>query len=219
MLDSVQKKVDDFFSKYPTYTYKRGHVLAYANDDLENIHYLTAGEVRQYDVSPSGETVIINIFKPGAYFPMANAINHTPNRYFFEAATPITVHRVPPQEAVNFLKNNPDVMFDLLSRLYIGMDGVLQRLSHLLAGSAGTRLLFEIYNATLRFGQKQANGGYKLKITQSELAHRTGLARETVNRELTKIKTNKLVESRGTTMIVPDITKLEETLGVTNANR
>jgi CRP-like cAMP-binding protein len=211
----IQDKIDTFFSKYPHHSYKRGQVLAYANDDIEHVYYLVTGEVRQYDVTPGGEIVIINIFKPGTFFPMANAINNTPNRYFLEAASSVEVHVAPPAEAVGFIKDNTDVMFDLLRRLYIGVEGVLQRVSHLLASSAGTRLVFEIYNATLRFGEKQQDESWKIKITQSELAHRTGLARETVNREFTKLKSIGLIESQGTMLIIPSLPKIEDTLGIT----
>lgn len=214
MSTPIQDKVAEFFSKYPSHTYKRGQVLAYANDEIEHVYHLVSGEVRQYDVTPAGEIVIINIFKPGTFFPMANAINNIPQRYFLEAASPVTVHLAPPKEAVQFLKDNPDVMFDLLSRLYIGVEGVLQRVSHLLASSAGTRLLFEIYNATLRFGEKQHDGSWKLKITQSELAHRTGLARETVNREFTKVKATGLINNQGTMVLIADLSKIEDALGI-----
>ena len=49
-----------------------------------------------------------------------------------------------------------------------------------------------------RFGTKQPDGSIVLDITAKELAQQTGLARETVSRELKKLKDLKvLVVSRG----------------------
>ena len=42
------------------------------------------------------------------------------------------------------LQANPDVVYDLLTRLYRGLDGLLGRMSQLMAGSAKSRLMYEL---------------------------------------------------------------------------
>lgn len=211
---SVHEKITAFFSCYPTATYNKGQVLVHAHDPITHVYYLVSGTIRQYDITPTGETIILNIFKPGAFFPMSHAITAMPHRYFLESASAVVFHPAPANDAVKFIQDNPDVMFSLLSRVYIGIEGVLQRMSHLMAGSSSTRLLFELYNAALRFGEQRPDGSYALKITQSELARRTGLARETINRECTKLKTDGLIQTEGALTIVPALSKIEQALGI-----
>ncbi|HET7320274.1 MAG TPA: helix-turn-helix domain-containing protein, partial [Candidatus Saccharimonadales bacterium] len=113
---------------------------------------------------------------------------------------------------IAFMRDNPEVTFDLLRRLYIGVDGILQRMSHLMAGSAKSRLLFEVLLESRRFGKKNANI-YSLDLNETELGARSGLSRETVNRELHKLKTKDLIEIGHGSIVLKDIALLEKELG------
>jgi CRP/FNR family cyclic AMP-dependent transcriptional regulator len=206
------KKIDDFFLNHNTLKYDKGQILIYGGDEPAGITYLISGEVRQYDIAPNGEELVVNVYKPGAFFPMSWALNKTPNRYFFEAASDIEVKQVPADQVVQFVKSNPDVALDLLSRVYKGIDGVLQRLTYLMGGSAHNRTIFEIINATKRFGQKKENGSYVVNIAENELARRAGLTRETFNREIRKLKEKQLLEIQKNEMIVKDLVALEKRL-------
>jgi hypothetical protein len=73
--------------------------------------------VCKYDVSYRGEEVVVNIFKDRAFFPMSWPINKSKNSYFYKTETETELHIVPAEDALQFIKENPDVMLDLLSRL------------------------------------------------------------------------------------------------------
>ena len=118
MDQAVAKKIEAYFAQYKTFHYRKGHILLHAHDKPENIFHLTMGKVKQYDISTRGDEVLLNIYKPPSFFPMSNAINKTPNRYFFEAETDIEHQSAPVDETILWLKNNPDVMYDLLGRVY-----------------------------------------------------------------------------------------------------
>jgi len=113
-----------------------------------------SGKVTQYDISYRGDEIVINIFKAPAFFPMAWAINKTENKYFFKVEDKSIIRVAPPEEVVFFLKQNPEVMFNLLSRVYRGIEGILARTVHLMAGSARSRLMYELLIECRRFGQK-----------------------------------------------------------------
>ena len=210
MPDTVDAKIHENLSKYPKRSYPKGQILVFADETPEYIFYITKGRVRKYDVSYRGDEVIVNIFKPPAFFPMSEAINHTPNKYFYKTETVTELHIVPIEAALAFLKDNPDVMFDLLSRIYRGVDGLLGRLVHLMSGSAKSRLLYELLIECRRFGARGEQGNYTLDITEVDLAARAGMSRETVSREMKQIKAAGLVELDGKNIIVKDLAALEE---------
>ncbi len=87
MTSAVSSKIDQFFRTYPQRSYPKGQILVFAGEEPEHVFYITKGRVRQYDVSYRGEEVIVNVFKPPAFFPMSWAINKTPNKYFFKTET------------------------------------------------------------------------------------------------------------------------------------
>jgi CRP-like cAMP-binding protein len=213
MPDDVKAKVANFFTQYPLRTFDKREIVIRAETDLAGVFYLMEGRVSQYDITPTGNEVVVNVFKPGVFFPMSSAINNTPNHYFFEASTKVRAHVAPAADAVQFLKDNPDVTFDLLSRVYRGVDGVLRRMAHLMGGDSKTRLDFELLNAAYRFGESQQNGFILIGLSEGDLARHSGLARETISRLIQNLKTAGLVEIDPRGIIVKDIRKLEAQLG------
>lgn len=208
-------KIKDFFAGYPLQLCEKGHILVQAGTEIPTIFYIEEGRINQYDITSSGLEVVVNVFKPGAFFPMSAALNNTPNHYFFQAAVPSRVRVVPKADAVQFLKDNPGVALDLLARVYRGVDGVLRRMAHLMGGDAHTRLLFEVLNAAYRFGEQQSDGSVIIPLTESDLGKTSGLARETVNRELRKLKQGGVVQVGTAGIVVADLTALEKMLDTT----
>jgi CRP-like cAMP-binding protein len=190
MNQSVLDKLNELFSISNIIEYRKGEIITFANQDPEGISLLLDGVVEQYDITPEGNTITVNIFKPPAFFPMSWAINKTTNTYFFAAVTDVKVKRLDSDKVVLFLKNNPDVTFDLLSRVYRGTDALLKRLVLAASGIASSRLIFELLIEAYRFGIDQDGNKTLIKVRQSNLAARSGLARETVSREIHKLKAN-----------------------------
>ncbi len=186
----VKQQIIDFFDTYPERTFKKGDIIIFANMNVSSVFYLVKGSVIQYDISPSGERSILNTFRPGAFFPMSNAVNQIDTPYFFEADEDVVVRVAPSGDAVDFIKSHPDVLFDLLSRTYRGTDGLLLRLSELMHGDAASRILRELYILASRFGSELEDNRIILKkrISEVQLAERTGLARETVSRTIKRLK-------------------------------
>ena len=212
MIDITQRTTD-FFTQYPIRTFDKRQLLIQAESEIEHVFYMVEGRVSQYDITPSGNEVAVNVFKPGAFFPMSSAINNTPNHYFFEASVKTVVHAVPVADAVQFLKDNPDILFDLLARVYRGVDGILRRMAHLMGGDAKTRLLFELLNAAYRFGEPQKDGSVIVALKEGDLARHSGLARETVNRNIQALKAAGLLTITHNGITVNDLEKLELLLG------
>lgn len=212
MPPEIAQKIESFFAKYPKKSIARGEILVFANEDPPCIFQLVKGEVREYDISNHGNEVILNVFKPPAFFPMSWAINKTPNQYFYETIGVVQLRQVPPEDAVQFIRNNPDVMFDLLSRLYRGTDGLLGRMAHLMGGSARSRLIYELLIENARFGQNRPNSKRFIPINESQLSGFTGLSRETVNREMHKLMELGLVAADRHGVVLNNLDKLEEEL-------
>jgi CRP-like cAMP-binding protein len=214
MAESVTDKIDEFFSKYQIRTYAKGKVLILNGSGADHVYKLISGTVKQYDVTYKGDEVILNVFKPGAFFPMSLAINKGANPYIYEAESDIEVRQAPADEVVNFIKQNPDVIFDLLSRVYRGLDGLLGRMAHLMTSSAKARLMYELIIECRRFGEQSTDGVYELKINEVQLGSRAGLTRETVSREMHKLKENQLVSVSKNVIRVLDLEGLEKKLGL-----
>lgn len=213
MSSTVASKIDAFFAQYPLWKYPKGQILVFADENPEHIYHIVEGRIRKYDVSYRGDEIIINVFQPPAFFPMSWAINKTPNKYFYKTETDTQVHVVPAEDALDFLKQNPDVTLDLLGRLYKGLEGMYGRLVHLMSGTARSRLLYELIIECRRFGTVLPDGSYSLATSEVDLAARSGLSRETISREIHKLKKGGMVTVTKSSIEVKDIAQLEGILG------
>lgn len=211
MEPDVSAKLTNFFSQFPLRSYPKGQILIFAGEDPEHIYHIVTGKVREYGISYRGDEIIVNIFKAPAFFPMSYALNRAENRFFFKTEESTEVHAVPVDAALQFLKDNPDVTLDLLSRVYRGVDGIFERMVQLMAGSAKSRVIHELIIESQRFGVKEGKL-YKLSINEFDLAARAGLSRETVSREMQKLKDAGLVSLHNKIIIVDDYAALETLL-------
>ena len=200
-------KIDSFFTNFKHQNYKKGEILIRADDIPSGIFYLKKGTVKEYAISKKGDELVINAFKPFAFFPMSWAFNNTANKYFFEAITDVEVYRAPQDDVLAFIKDNPDVLYDLMKRVYKGTDGLLTRMTYLMAGNAYARLITELIIQAKRFGQTD-NGIIELKISEKELGNRSGMTRETVSREMKILKEKKLVILDKKNLLIPNLAKL-----------
>jgi len=212
MNSKIEIITEKFFDAYLKRKYSKGQILIFSGDRTKYVYYLVSGRVKQYDVTYRGEEVILNVFKPRAFFPMSLAINSEESLYIFEAETDIEVRQAPIADVMLFLNTHPDVVFDLLRRVYKGVDGLLGRMARLMASSAKARLMYEIVIACRRFGELSKDGSCTVSLNESDLATRAGLTRETVSREMRKLKRNNLVDVQPGKVIVLDLKTLEAKL-------
>lgn len=210
---NVTDKVKAFFENYPRRTYPKDQIIVFGGESPDKVFYIVSGKISQYDISYRGDEIVINVFKPPAFFPMTWAINQTPNPYFYKADEATVIRCAPPNEVVRFLQENPDVMFNLLSRLYRGIDGVLERMVHLMSSSARSRLIFELLTEYRRFGKKITPTSRSITLHESDLAARSGLARETISREMKHLKEKGIITLKDGALIINDVGKLKELIG------
>jgi len=207
----VEAKINDFFGPYKVKKYAKGEVLLLVGDQVQTVFQIVEGRVKEYDVTSRGDEVILNIFKSPAFFPMSAVINKTTSPYIFETETACKIRLVPASEVLEFITKNPDVLYDLLSRVYRGVDSLLGRVAHLMASSANTRLVYELLAEARRFGTPKGTT-VVLSINEKDLGARAGLSRETVSREISKLRAEGLLTTSPKTIALSNLEELRSKL-------
>jgi CRP/FNR family transcriptional regulator, anaerobic regulatory protein len=211
----IQKKLADFFGKYKLTTYKKGEIIIRADEEPSGVFLLKEGIVRMYAISTQGEELSINIYKPLSFFPLSWVLNDSISHYYFEAITQVTTLKSPKTEFLEFLKNEPDVLFNLVQRIYKGLEGYFTRMEYLMSGNAEARLITELLIYAKRFGDKKGSSiVVNFKLTEKDLASQAGITRETVSRELSKLKDKGLIGFKNKTLTIKDLRMLEEELSL-----
>lgn len=162
--------------------------------------------------SPKGEEVVINVFKSGSFFPVQAVVHEESwkNEFSFVAVEDLVVYKAPLAEAKAFLQQHPEVVWNLLQRIYRGLDGMFLRLAQLMAGSARSRVIQEVITRARRFGVRDESGIWVVPVAENELAALTGVTRETVSRVLSELKHKGLASYALQEISIPDLERLEE---------
>jgi len=187
-------KLKKFFTQFPERKFRKLEDLIPIDEPVDHIFFLTKGYVRQYTVSPAGDEFNLNIFKPNSFFPLNLALHQKKNPYYFSAFTQGKYRAAPVKKVVDFLQQDPKLLFDLTKRLTSGINGLLLRMESIAFGNAEQRVASTLYLLYLRFGvlnskenkkvcpeNQQKHKVIQLNFTHQELAFFSGLTRETVS--------------------------------------
>lgn len=207
---SAQQQLHDYFKQFPSKTLRSGQELLQPGQALSQVYFLEQGYVRQYVVSEDGVELTHHLYKPGSFFPLLLSLNHTDNRFYFEAFTEVTMRVAPISEVVGFLKEHPDLLVDLNRRLLAGLNGLLHRIETITFGTAQTRVANGLLFMVRHFGQKIDD---HIVITQpfthKNLSHLIGLTRETTSLELEKLVQKQIIDRQQGNYVIIDHDKLE----------
>lgn len=211
----IVEKLETFFSQFPKRKFKKKEIIIHAGEMPQGVYYLHEGLVRQYALSSKGEEAVLNMYRSPSFFPLRQLFDEVACPQYFEAMTEVHMWVAPRDAVKNFLHDNPDVLMDLLARMNRGLDGLLERLSYLMAGTAYERVITEVLLYLSRFGEKkevtskEASG---IRISAKQIAIQSGLTRETVTRELAILKNKGLITFEKNMLTVPDLPKLKTEL-------
>lgn len=209
------KSIDQFYSQFPLEKIPKGALLLSPNEEQDCIFYLESGQICKYDISRFGEKAVMNVFSVPGLIPLSWLLNGALNKYYFEAQTPVTIRRVPPDVANAHLLANPEIMYSMLQFVYIGLEITQRRVAQLMRGGLRSRVLFELLVEARRCGEAQADGTTIIRIGEAELADRAGLSRETISRELSKLfKSGNMCTRQGRSIVVRDVDELDAMLQI-----
>jgi len=209
MSDAASVEIGKFFAKYPSRFIDKGEILVHGYSEQKSIHYLVSGRVKQYDIDSQGEEVVINMFGESDLFPIFWINNKNTKNYFFEATLPSELKSAPLDDVIDSIKNNNEISYELIGLLCSNFNEIQQRIIYSMKSNARNRTVFWILKVCKQFGKKLKNGSWLIDLREDELAKQIGLSRETVNREIAKLKQSRLVSITRKGFVVDDIKKLQ----------
>jgi len=200
------EKLDQFFAKYKLVSFDKKSTIIFLADEPDGVYYLKEGFVKMNTILGNGNELILNIYKPGSYFPMFWALGEVPNNYGFETITNVKLYKAPRKDVLEFLKENQEISFNLIKRILSGVDGLLTNYNHLLVGNSNSRVASALLIASKRFGipTKDAKLLINLKLTHQDIANLAGISRETASIAIERLLKRKIIEQRKRSFVILD---------------
>lgn len=194
MTKGLTEKIDRFFDHYRSVTYKAGEIIIRPNGQITNIYYIKSGNIRQYINSPDGERLTLQLFKPHAFIPLVLFLNEAHNNYTYQAVVPTEVKIAPVKDVVAFLKENPEVLFDLTTRLSQAIAGLLKKFELIAFDTAYTRILSLIIHLGIKFGKERGEEcKIAIPLSHYDIASLLGMRRETISRQFAQLQKRGIV--------------------------
>lgn len=209
MITHKADKLAEFFQKYPKRSYPKGQILFLSGDHSDYAYYMASGSVKVYTHSYKGDEVVLLTVTPKRMFPTSAIINDSVIVYNYQAITPIELHVAPKEDIIAFITSEPELEFMLLGQAHLALERVVRKMHLLMAGNANDLVVFELLECFYASGIKNDSGDYVVHLSEQELGARAGLTRETVSREVNRLREHGLVSSTRGKIVLTKVLDLE----------
>lgn len=163
--------------------YEKGtHFLA-EGDWSDSLYFIVSGLVKVYKTSPDGKEQVLHIAPPGDSLNDVSLYDGGPNAAGMLALTPISLYIIKKDDIIKILRENPNVMMNVIRALAER----IRRDSNLLEDLSSSQVVVRLAKLFLgRYGGEEESAG--LSLTQKDMAGLVGSSREMVNRSLKTIE-------------------------------
>jgi CRP-like cAMP-binding protein len=203
----------DWLNKYSIKSIPSGTILLAPGQKTQVVYYLKSGSIRQYSISPNGHELTLHILFPGSIFPAIALYEDSDSRYYYEALQDSEVSLIPLREYEEFLKDNPNDLYELTGRLLRGLDGMAKRIEATAYGDSWARVISVLLYLARHFGEPDGEILLvKIKLTHQQIASFVGVTRERTSIELEKLQKSGLISYKSGVIKIPSVEKLEQEL-------
>ena len=193
--------------------------IVQSTDDRRVFNLIEAGYIKRYLIANDGSLGVQVLYGPGDFFPITLAfsaifdqtLNESPETYYYEAITPITIYTIDEANLRESAEKNPLLYKDLLAISGKRLHSTLHGLENLTLSNSYRRVAHEIYNLGLRFGEKKSIGTIiKLQLTHQDIADILSVTRETVSTCMVQLRQKKLISTDKSHITIKDMEKLKD---------
>lgn len=205
----IEDQIVQVIKKHEGVKFNKGEVVLNIGSKNNTIYYIRKGYVRQYMLTKEGKDVTLNIFGPKNIFPVSPIIGKSTVSYSYSAYKNVDLVPFDKDEVIYNIQNDPSLMMRLIKLIYDVNSRLSFILLNMLSGNAYKKLLSMLYILSQNFGESKS---VPFKITHAELATLTGLSRETVTRELKKIRDDNFITVKNGKISLTDLLRIKAEL-------
>lgn len=191
-------------------SYPKGAMLFVEGQVPRGVFILCAGRVKLSTSSADGKTLILRVAEPGDILGLAGTMSGKSYELTAEVLEPAQANFIGRPDFLNFLRDHGEAavrVAQLLSETYHAAIAEMRTIG--LSHSAGEKLARFLLDWAAGQTSEKGETRFILTLTHEEIAQMIGASRETVTRLFADFKKKKLVEVRGSTLIVRDLAGLQ----------
>jgi CRP/FNR family cyclic AMP-dependent transcriptional regulator len=199
-----------------TSVYPKGSILFVDGEEPRGVFILCSGRAKLTTSSSEGRTLIVKIADAGEVLGASATILGRPYEVSAETLEPSQVNFVKRDDFLRFLNAYTEACMHTAQQLSEKYQSAQREIRSLgLAQSTAEKLGKLLLDWCARHGETTPNGiRLKVLLTHEEIAQMIGTTRETVTRLLSDFKRKKIVEVKGSTIVVLRKDELERMVSI-----
>ncbi len=190
-------------------SFAKGQEIIAPSDDLNDVYILLSGLARVTVFSAGGKAVNFRRIDPGELFGEFSAIDGQRRSASVEAVEPCSALCMSSTFFRDLMEADPVFMNAVLNHLVSLLRALTARVVEFSTLAVTNRIHAELLRMARTTQNQQDVHEISPAPTHSEIAGRISTHREAVSRELSRLKQLGILESRGRSLIVKDIMRLE----------
>lgn len=206
MSDDVLKEL---FDRMVSKTFKKGEYIFYKGDEGDSLYIIRSGKIKISIPTEEGEELIISIFSDGDFFGELSLLDgscRSADAVALEDTKVFILHR---DTFYSYIQNKKEVLETIISTLCGRLRKTDDLLTDMCYSNITKRLIKLLIELAGKFGRKKGEDiVIDVEITQSDLGAMLGVTRETVNRELMKLKAENIIGKDKKRIVIYDISRL-----------
>jgi len=187
----------------------KGSILFKEGDDGEHLYVIIDGKLKLGTSSGDGRENLLSILGPGEMFGELSLFDPGPRTSTATAVTDAKLLSLSHERVIPWLKQNPEVSLQLLTRLSQRLRRTNEAVGDLVFSDVPGRVAKALIDLGDRFGKTSPEGLLvNHDLTQEELAQLVGASRETVNKALADFAGRGWLKLDGRSVLITDVERL-----------
>ncbi len=199
-----------------TGVYPKGSLLFIEEEQPRGVFMLCSGRVKLTTSSSQGKTLILKVAEPGELLGLSAAILGRPYEVSAETVEPCQVNFIKREDFLRFLSEYTEVSMHTAQQLSEKYHSAQKEIRSLgLSQSAREKVAKLLLDWCISGGEDTPRGvRLKVLLTHEEIAQMIGTTRETITRLFSELKKKKVIEIKGSTVLITNRSALEKLVSV-----
>lgn len=190
---------------------EKGEILFSDCEESNGLYVLLSGEVKLYKVSPEGKEQIIHVISPPDTFAEASVFLKGSHPFYAETLSDCQLLFLPKRDLLRLIRKNSRLSANTTIILSNYVKRYASLIEDLSLKEVPARIARYLLDLSLRQSKEaKSTEEIELDLSRSQLASRLGTIRETLSKNLAKMKAKGIIDVKKNRILILDRENLEK---------
>ncbi len=193
--------------------YKKGEIIFQEGGASHGLFCIYSGKVKLTKLGQDGKDQVVRFSNTGDILGYRSLLNNEAYQATAIALEDSFICQLSKDNFINSIKENASLSLEIIQLLSSNLKNAEKQLVNIAQNTAKERIIASILLLQEVFGFKEDGKSLDIILTRSEIADIAGTTPETAIRTLKKLSSKKIIELKGKTIIIPNLTALASVSG------